>query len=263
VWIFLLGCIIQARMNSKRLPGKVMMKLDDKNPSLFYTISQLRNSKKIEKIIIATTSKTEDDIIEKFANKMDVESFRGSEDDVLDRFYNCAKKNNLENIIRITADCPLIDPTIVDEMIDEFKNNNFDYVQNIEPRTFPDGMEVEIFTFKALKEMWQNSKLPSEREHVTTYMRNKKEKFKIKKILCEKDLSKYRFTLDYSEDLVLIRNIVKDINQRPILMKDIISLLTKMPELLRINEKYEANEGYKLSLKKDEAFLKNRKYRKD
>jgi len=259
----MLGCIIQARMNSSRLPGKVMMKLDDKNPSLFYTISQLKNSKYIEEIIVATTSNKEDDIIEKFSKEIGVKCFRGSEDDVLDRYYRCAKKNNFDSIIRITADCPLIDPSIVDEMIKEFKNKNFDYIQNIEPRTFPDGMDVEIFTFRALYEAWKNSILPSEREHVTPYFRNNKEKFKIMKFLNEIDFSKYRFTLDYEEDLALMKNIIKDICQRPILMEEIIVLLSKKPELFKINKKYEANEGYRLSLKKDKEFLKNINHRKD
>ena len=114
----MVDCIIQARMGSSRLPGKVMMKIDSKNSVLDLIINQLKYSKFLENIIIATTSKTEDDVIEKFCLKNSLRCFRGSEKDVLDRYYQCAKKFNLKHIIRITADCPLIDPEIVDKVID-------------------------------------------------------------------------------------------------------------------------------------------------
>ena len=250
------GCIIQVRMNSKRFPGKVMKKIDGKNPSLFFTISQLQKSKYIKKIIIATSINKSDDIIEDFSKRIKVNCFRGDEEDVLDRYYNCAKKYHIKNIIRITGDCPLIDPTIVDNMILKFKNGNYDYIHNFEPRTFPDGEDVEILTFNSLANAWKNSKLPSEREHVTAYLRNNSKKFKIKNILNYKDFSNYRVTLDYEEDLKLIKLIIRNIKKTPILMEDIIQLLEKNPQYLSINKKYEANEGYKISLKKDKEFLK-------
>ena len=238
-------------MGSNRLPGKVMELLDEKNPSLYYTVSQIRNVKKLDKIIVATTNTKEDDIIFDFTKKMNIECFRGNEDDVLDRYYQCAKEYDLDIIIRITADCPLIDPQIVNKALNEFEIGKIDYIQNLDPRTFPDGMDIEIFTFNILKEAWKNADLSSEREHVTPYFRNNEKKFNIKNFSHDKDLSHYRWTLDYHEDLELIKIIVNDIIQRPILMKDVLSLFEKNPKLFEINKKYDANEGYKLSLEKD------------
>ena len=250
------GCIIQARMGSNRLPGKVMKFLDEKNPSLYYTISQIKNVKNIKRIVIATTKLDEDDVIYDFTKKMNVGCFRGSADDVLDRYYQCAKQNKLDKIIRITADCPLIDPQLVDNIIEDFNKNEFDYVQNLEPRTFPDGMDVEIFTFNSLEKAWQDAVLPSEREHVTSYFRNNENKFRIKNIVSKKDLSHFRLTLDYNEDLKLLRTIIKKISKRPILISDILSLFLEEPSLIEINKNHVADEGYKLSLEKDKEFLK-------
>ena len=252
------GCIIQARMGSTRLPGKVMKLLDDKNPSLQYTINQLKNSLNLNKIIVATTELKEDDIIEKTSKDNKIDCFRGNSENVLDRFYECAKEFQLKVIIRITADCPLIDPKIVDSIIEIFNSGKFDYVHNMEPRTFPDGLDIEVFTFKILEEAQKNAKLPSEKEHVTPYFRNNKDKFKIKNVINEKNMSFHRWTLDYQEDLDLIRNIVSQIKNRPILMNDIINLFNHKPDIFKINKKYLENEGLIRSLEEDKKFI-NRK----
>ena len=253
----MIGCIIQARMGSTRLPGKVMNVIDGINPSLYYTINQLKNASKIEKIVVATTKLKDDDIIENFCNMMNVDIFRGDSENVLNRFYLCSKKFNFETIVRITADCPLIDPEIVDSFIEVFSKDNYDYVHNFLPRTFPDGIDVEVFSFSALKIAWENAVLPSEKEHVTPYFRNNSKEFKIKNVCNDEDFSNYRITLDYDEDLKLIKEIVSRIKHRPISLRDIISLLKKEPRLLEINEKFTANEGFESSLKKDEDFRKN------
>ena len=174
----MIGCIIQARVGSKRLPKKILKNLDKKYNVLEYVINQLKFSKKIEKIIIATTLSKQDKIIVNFAKNYNYEYFRGSENDVLDRFYQCAKKFNLDVIVRITSDCPLIDPKIVDQVIKKFMSTNNDYVTNTFPRTFPKGLDVEIFDFTVLTHMWKNAILPSEREHVTQFLYNNKH-FKI------------------------------------------------------------------------------------
>jgi spore coat polysaccharide biosynthesis protein SpsF len=251
----MIGCIIQARMGSIRLPGKVMELLDDKNPSLYYTINQLKNSLNVDKIIVATTKLNEDDVIEKISKNNKIDCFRGSSENVLERFYECAKKFQIETIVRITADCPLIDPKIVDSIIQIFNSGKYDYVHNMKPRTFPDGLDTEIFSFKILEEAHKNAKLPSEKEHVTPYFRNNKDKFRIKNVINKKNMSSHRWTLDYQEDLDLIRNIVKEIKNRPILMNDIISLFNKKPNIFEINKKYLANEGLTRSLKEDKKFL--------
>ena len=131
----MLGCIIQARMGSTRLPGKVMRLLDGTNPSILFTIQQLKNCPNIDKIIVATTTHSEDDQIELFCKKIGIDVFRGNSDDVLLRYYDCAQSFSLDSIIRVTADCPLIDPSIVEKAISIFKNNNYDYVTNTYQRT--------------------------------------------------------------------------------------------------------------------------------
>jgi spore coat polysaccharide biosynthesis protein SpsF len=247
----MIGCIIQARMGSTRLPGKVLKLLDGKNPSLFYTINQLKKCKKIDLIIVATTTLEEDDVLEKYVNNLSILCFRGKSDDVLDRYYNCAKKFSLNKIVRITADCPLIDPEVVDKVVDASKNNSFDYITNFFPRTFPDGVDVEIMSFDALENAWKKAKLPSEREHVTPYLYNHKNDFKIKNIKNDEDLSHFRLTLDYNDDLELIIKIISKIKKRPILIRDIIKLFRKEPKLIEINSKHVPNEGFDQSLEND------------
>ena len=255
----MIGCIIQARMGSTRLPNKIMKVIDGMNPSLLYTINQLKNTSNIEKIVVATTSLEEDDVVEEFCSKNNIDVYRGSSENVLDRFYNCSKKFDFKIIVRITADCPLIDPKIVDSFIESFIEENYDYVHNFIPRTFPDGIDIEVFSFTSLKIAWKNAVLPSEKEHVTPYFRNNHDKFKIKNIVNDEDLSNYRITLDYEEDLRLLREIISRIKHRPIFLRDVISLLKKDHNLVEINRKFSANEGFQLSLEKDKIFRENLK----
>ena len=231
-----IDCIIQARMGSSRLPGKVMMKIDKINTIMFYVVNQLKNSKKINRIIIATTNLEEDDIIANYAKTMKVDLFRGDAFDVLDRYYQCAKNFSSEIIVRITADNPLIDPGIVDDVVEQFIKNSFDYVSNAKPRTFPYGTEVEVFSFQALEKAWNNAKKPSEREHVTPYFHNNKNQFKIFSVKFSEDLSYLRWTVDRKNDLKFVRKIVSEIKKRPILMTDIIKLISKNPDITSINK---------------------------
>ena len=163
------GCIIQARLGSTRLPGKVLMNIDDNNPLLYYVVKQLQYSKLLDNIIIATTTLEEDNKIVEFSHKIGIDCFRGSSKDVLDRYYQCAREFSLSTIVRITADNPFIDPTIVDKIIEKFNSDSYDYVTNHIPRTFPQGTETEVFSFKALKIAWDSAQKSSEREHVTSY----------------------------------------------------------------------------------------------
>jgi len=252
-----IGCIIQARMGSTRLPGKVLKIVDGKNPSLYFTISQLKQCKNIDKIIVATTTLKEDDIIENFAKNLGIDVFRGSVEDVLDRYFQCANYFKINTIIRITGDCPLIDPLIVDRGIEIFQSENYDYVTNTFPRTFPDGNETEIFSFNILKKAWENAILPSEREHVTPYFRNQKQNFKIKNFENTIDNSHLRWTVDFPEDLQLVKTLISKIDSRPIHLEDILHLIKSEPELIEINNDHEPNEGLKRSLEKDKDFLKN------
>jgi len=251
----MIGCIVQARMGSSRLPGKTLMKLTEKYNTLDFVISQLSFSKLIDKIIIATTNLEDDNVIEQYAKKLKIKCFRGNSDDVLDRYYKCAKKSKFENIVRITADCPLIDPSLVDQVIKKFQSENYDYFTNTLVRTFPIGTDVEIFSFNALEKAWKNATLPSEREHVTSFFRNKKMNFRLGNLENLENLGNYRWTLDRNEDLNLIKKIVSQINKKPILMNDILNLFRLDPNLIKINQHIHQNEGMLKSLTRDNEFL--------
>ena len=241
-----IGIIVQTRMGSTRLPGKVLMKADETNLMLDYSINQLKHCKNSHKIIIATSSLKRDDPIEKHCKNLNIDYFRGDEQDVLDRHYQCAKKFSLSHIVRIPSDKPLIDPQIVDSIIDFFKINDFDYAANFEitqknnslifNSTYPSGTEVEIFSFNSLETAWKNAKTKDEREHVTPYLYLNSQKFKTKYLKQSKNLSHYRWSLDYESDMKLIRKIIKKIPTRPILTIDIIKLLENNPELYQINK---------------------------
>jgi len=250
-----IGCIIQARMSSTRLPGKVMLKVDNENTILDCVINQLQNSKEIKNIVIATTDQEEDDVIAEFVKNRAIKYFRGSKKDVLDRYYQCAKKFNFSEIIRITSDNPLIDYEIVDTVVEHFKSNNYDFITTDQPlntfhRTYPFGYGVEVFTFSALENAWKNAKLPSEREHVTPYFYKNKEIFRQTSIENSEDHSSFRCTVDTKYDLELIQKIYSNIKKRPILLSDVIKLLKANPELVKINAHVKA-DGYLRSLKED------------
>jgi spore coat polysaccharide biosynthesis protein SpsF len=252
----LIGCIIQARTGSSRLPNKVLMKIDENQTILEHVIKQLSFSKSINNIIVATTKLKQDDVIENLVKKLGINIFRGDSSDVLDRYYQCAKQFNLENIVRITSDCPLIDPEIVDEVIKKYETEGLDYVSNTLIRTFPIGMDVEIFSFDVLKKTWSNATLSSEREHVTPFMRSKKMDFSIGNVENNEDYSKIRITLDRKEDYELIKKIINKFDKKPILIQDIIKLFQNQPELMKINENIKHDEGMQKSLKNDKILAK-------
>jgi spore coat polysaccharide biosynthesis protein SpsF len=248
----MISCIIQARMGSSRLPGKVMMKINENESVLDFVINQVKKSNLIDEIIVGTTNLIEDKKIVEYLQKNGIKYFCGNSNDVLDRYFQCAKKFFCTTIVRITADDPLIDPKIIDSMIEKYKNNEYDYVTNCLTRTFPYGTEVEIFSFNALKISWKNAKLYSEREHVTPFIKNNPHNFKIFNVKNNENISNLRWTIDHENDLKLVREIVKNIKTRPILMKDILALFKNKPDLIKINESNIRDEGYLKSLKEDE-----------
>ena len=251
------GCIIQARIGSTRLPGKAMLNVEDQKPVLYFVIKQLQECKLIDKIIVATTTNEEDNQIANYSKNLGIDFFRGSSGNVLDRHYQCAKEYSVSTIVIIPSYKPLIEPQIVYTMIGIFKNNSCDYMTNFLPNpTYPGGTEVEIFTIKALKSAWENAELPSEKEHVTNYFTNNEDKFKIKNIENLENFSHLRWAVDRREDLELVRIIVSKIKKRPILMRDIIDLFNKEPELIKTNENVNKEESNLKSLKEDEEFLK-------
>ena len=239
----MIGCIIQARVGSTRLPGKTLKSVNVRDSVLSFGIKQIKNCNLIDKLVVASTTLPEDDKLINYVEKLNTPCFRGSSNDVLDRYYQCAKKFSFSTIVRITSDCPLIDPEIVDHVILNFIKNkdSFDYVSNLHPtRTFPHGADVEVFSFEALEIAWKEAKKSYDREHVTPYLYNN-QKFKILNITNEKNLSHLRWTVDYKEDLELIQEIISGINKRPILMNDILLLLSKKPHLIDINKNVPQN----------------------
>jgi len=253
----MIGCIIQARMGSSRLPDKTMKLIDKKIPMLEQVINQIKFCKEFDKIVVATTTNKEDDQIFDFVKKLEIPCFRGSEKDLLDRYYICAKNFSLKTIIRITSDCPLIDPEITDKIVSEFKSNKYDFTSNTIKRTYPRGLDVEVFSFTALEEAWKNARLPSEREHVTPYIKKSDNQYLCLNIENTNDLSNLRLTVDREGDLKLIRIILSEISTRPILMNDIIKLLKRKPELTEINKKINSEEGYLRSLEEDQNYIDN------
>jgi spore coat polysaccharide biosynthesis protein SpsF len=245
-------------MGSSRLPGKVLMKSGNGMPLLYHVINQLRHCSKVKNLVIATTTNQEDDEIEKFADNNSVNVFRGSEKDVLDRYFQCAKKHSFSTIVRITSDCPLIDPQIVDKVIERFFSGNYDYATNTLIRTFPIGTDVEVFSFSALKRTWKSAQLPSEREHVTPHLRNKGN-FKTINVENDKNVSNLRLTVDRIEDFELIKEILNNISINPIHLEDILELFSRKPELIEINKHINNNEGFNRSLKEDQEFINKQK----
>ena len=245
-------------MSSIRLPGKVLMKLDKKHTVLDYLINQLKHSKLLGKIIIATTNLEEDNAIVNFAKKNEIEYFRGESDDVLDRYYQCAKNFSSDNILRITADNPLVDPTVIDDLIINYQKSSCDYASTNLARTYPFGIDAEIFSFNTLEKTWKNAILPSEREHVSPYMKKNSKIFKQFNLRNKIKVPLVRLTIDREVDLELFRIVISKITDRPILMDSILELYNNEPKLFEINSNMDPLEGYNKSLKYDKEFLKKK-----
>jgi len=246
--------IIQARMGSSRLPGKVISRISGK-PMLWHVIDRCKRCEKVDLVVVATTTKEEDDVVAKLAEESGAAVYRGSESDVLDRYYRAANEHDAEVIGRVTADCPLIDPRLVDRMIEFYEDGggDYDYVGMGRPNRYPNGLDAEVFSFEALKRAWKEAALRSEREHVTPYIWKNDGLFKIGAVESEQDLSSHRWTVDEERDLMLVREIHKHLYEegKLIVTEDILDLLSRMPEISRINQGIKRNEGYLKSLKED------------
>lgn len=242
-------------MGSTRLPGKVMLDLCG-IPVIEHVVNRLNKSNLIDKIIIATSVDSNNQPLIDFCIEKDISYFVGSEDDVLDRYYQTAIDNNIKPddvIIRITSDCPLIDSFVVDKVIEEHVSGDNDYTTNVIECTYPDGLDCEVFNFSTLKDTWINANLSSQREHVTLYIRDNPDKFKLGNVRNDKDLSDLRWTLDEKEDFIFIKEVYKNLFTKNSLftMHDILDLLNEKPELLEINSQFDRNEGLLKSLKED------------
>jgi spore coat polysaccharide biosynthesis protein SpsF len=245
----MITAIIQARMGSTRLPKKVLLPLGD-TTVLGWVVRRVKESRKISEVVVATSDASEDDAIVHLCEELGVKVFRGDPTDVLDRYYQIAKQLGVKNICRVTGDCPLIDPDVIDRVATEFEKVGCDYISTGRvTSTFPDGMDTEIFSFTALETAWKEAKLPSEREHVTPYIWNHPEKFKISEIKNDKDLSSVRLTIDEKSDYEVLQRIVTNVH--PLSMDVIVQYLAKNPDIAAINGSIMRDEGYAKSLEAD------------
>ena len=243
--------IVQARMGSTRLPGKVTRNISGK-PMLWHLINRLKGSELVDRIVVATTDKDFDKPILELAQEMAIESFAGSEDDVLDRYYQAAKKYDAETVVRITADCPMIDPEVTDRIIGHFLKNrhNVDYAHT--GLSFPDGLDTEVFAFDTLERAWLEARWLSEREHVTPYIKNSGV-FRIATVEYEDDLSHMRWVMDDERDLELVTEVFHKLykEHETFHLRDVLDFLNKRPELLTLNKSTVRNEGWLKSLAQD------------
>jgi spore coat polysaccharide biosynthesis protein SpsF len=237
--------IIQARMGSSRLPGKVLAEIDGQ-PLLGILISRVKSSKFLDQIVVATTTETADDILCDWLINEGVEYFRGSERDVLDRFWQCAKLYRADIIVRITADDPLKDSEIIDKALGMLKGSEcVDYVSNTLKPTYPEGLDVEVFRFSALKKANAEATLASEREHVTPYIWKNRAKFKSVNFEMTPNLSDWRWTVDKPEDLEFVRSLLCLVGNDIFTgYQDLIETVNKNPLLRGINSSTVRNEGY-------------------
>jgi len=239
-------CIVQARVGSTRLPGKVLKKICGKT-ILEHDIDRLRRVKEIDKIVIATTTLKKDNAIVEECERLGVMYFRGSEDDVLSRYYYAAKENNADIVVRITSDCPLIDPEISENIIKYYidNKNKYDYVSNTIDRTYPRGLDTEVFSFKVLERAFKEAVSLRDKEHVTPYIWNNPQIFKSAQYKNHKDYSHLRWTLDTEEDFELINKIYNllypNMNSK-FKFQNILNLYYEYPELKNINDNIKQKE---------------------
>lgn len=251
----MITAIIQARMGSTRLPGKMLRCIAGKTV-LEHVVERARRATSIDRVIVATTVHAEDRKIGLVAERAGAVVFYGSETDVLDRYYLAARQFRADIIVRLTGDCPLIDPEIIDRVVRAFTQQKgaIHYVSNVHPPTFPDGMDVEALSFSALERVWKEAVLSSDREHVTSYIYSHPDRFRTANISNRSDTSMLRLTLDERSDEILIRKIFHFFGCQHTYefgLRDILKLWQKQPGFFAVNQHIKRNEGYAHSLKRD------------
>lgn len=243
--------IIQARMGASRLPNKVLLPLANR-PVLEHVVRRCQHAKLVDKVIVATTIDPKDLVVVSFTSGLGVSVFCGSVNDVLDRYYQAARLFEIQNIVRITADCPMIDPDVIDRVVAEYFNKGVDYAANSLEETYPDGEDVEVFSFDVLCRAWNETKMSSEREHVTPYIR-KSSVFKKVNVANKIDLSRQRWTLDESGDYEKLSVVFDALYQKDAFfhMEDVLRFLDRQPQIDKIGADIVRNEGYQKSLADD------------
>ncbi len=246
--------VVQARMSSTRLPGKVMREIAGK-PMLWHVINRLQCARSIDKIVVATSTDPSDDVISRWCAEEGVPSYRGALFDVLSRYHGAASEHGARTVVRVTADCPMIDPLIVDRAVEAFlaptAGAPLDYLGL--DSSFPDGLDTEVFSFEALERAFGEASLPSEREHVTPYIWKNRERFRVLSLANHEDLSHMRWTVDDERDLEFARRVFMSFAcpLRVFYMEEVLDVLSMNNELSRINSSTVRNMGYMRSLAMD------------
>jgi spore coat polysaccharide biosynthesis protein SpsF len=246
--------ILQARMSSSRLPGKVMADLLGK-PMLARQIERLRRCRTIDRLLLATSTDAADDALADLAAQVGVECFRGSLDDVLDRFHAAAAGSGADQIVRLTGDCPLIDPGLIDRLVELHVAGGYDHSCNTLTPRWPDGLDAEVMRAEVLETAWREATLPSEREHVTRFIYTRPGRFRLGSLVGDTDLSDQRWTVDTPEDLAMVRAVYAALYPADPAFgtEDILAFLAAHPEIAALNRAHRRNEGLERSLAQDAA----------
>jgi spore coat polysaccharide biosynthesis protein SpsF len=227
--------IIQARMGSTRLPGKVLKDIQGET-MLARVLNRVRRARLLDELLVATTDRFADDVIVKECQHWSVPVFRGDEEDVLDRYFRAAQLVKAEIVVRITSDCPLIDPEIIDKTIAAFLDARPDYASNTLVRTYPRGLDTEVMTHDVLGRAWQEARTPYQRVHVTPYIYERPAEFRILPVTGSADHSSLRWTVDAQEDLEFVRAIYSRFGDNDaFLWRDILDVLGREPQLIKLN----------------------------
>jgi spore coat polysaccharide biosynthesis protein SpsF (cytidylyltransferase family) len=236
--------VLQARMSSTRLPGKVLKPILGL-PMLARQLERLRRCAALDELVVATSDRPDDDPVADLCAVEGVACFRGSLNDVLDRFYQCAKAHGADHVVRLTGDCPLSDPRMVDELVRFYLERDLDYAANCRPPTLPDGLDAEVFTFAALEAAWREADEPFAREHVVPFIIRRPERFRMGNWAWPEDLSGLRWTVDEPEDLAFVTLVYEALypDKPDFGFQDVLDLLQRRPELADLNRRFERNEG--------------------
>lgn len=241
--------VIQARTGSSRLPGKVLLDLVGQ-PLLLRMVERVSAARLAGTVVVATTLESSDDPIEALCLQHGLRCYRGSTDDLLDRHYQAGRLWRADAVAKIPSDCPLIDPLVIDRVFDFFLNNDYDYVSNLHPATYPDGNDVEVMTMRALETAWREAKRPLEREHTTPFLWENPERFRLGNVCWETGLDysmTHRWTIDYPEDYAFIRAVYEELYpQNPRFgLQDVLNLTERRPDIFALNSRYAGVNWYR------------------
>ncbi len=256
----MIPAILQARTSSRRLPGKVLKPILGR-PMLERQIERLRRARRIGRLVVATSDDVSDDAIAALCSSVGVECFRGSLEDVLDRFYHAARRLAARAVVRLTGDCPLADAAVIDQLIDLHTTGDYDYTSNALTRTYPVGLDAEVMNLHCLESAWREAELASEREHVTPFIYHHPERFRLGNLAQPTDLSHLRWVVDEPADLAFVSAVYAALypDKPAFETSDIVALLAQRPDIAGMMGRAPTNEGYQRSLAADAASLAARK----